>query len=41
MNARELANLLGYEVGYNETLQKIYFQLKKSIISKLKFIKGR
>ena len=41
MNARELSNLLGYEVGYNETLQKIYFQLKKSIISKLKFIKGR
>nr|WP_317356445.1 M15 family metallopeptidase [uncultured Tyzzerella sp.] len=41
MNTRELANVLGYETGYNETLQKIYFTLKNSIIHKLNFIKGR
>lgn len=39
MNARELANILGFETGFNETNQSIFFKLKKSIIDKLKLFK--
>ena len=36
MNAREIGEALGYDVGYNETIQKIFFKIKKSFIEKLK-----
>ena len=35
----ELANILGFETGFNETNQSIFFKLKKSIIDKLKLFK--
>ena len=31
LNAREIGDALGYEVGYNEKENKIFFKLKKSI----------
>lgn len=38
MNARDLGDALGYEVGYNETLHKVFFKIKKSIVEKLKLL---
>ena len=36
MNARDLGDALGYEVGYNETLHKVFFKIKKSVLEKIK-----
>ena len=36
MNTRELANILGYETGYNQTNNSIFFQLKNNLIEKIK-----
>lgn len=36
INAREIGDALGYEVGYNETENKMFFKFKKSLLEKLK-----
>ena len=41
VKVRDLADVLGYETGYNETNNSIFFNLKKSIIDKLKLLKSR
>lgn len=38
INAREIGDALGYEVGYNETENKMFFKFKKSLLEKLKKI---
>ncbi len=38
VKVRDLADVLGYETGYNETNNSIFFNLKKSIIDK--FVKA-
>ena len=39
VKVRDLADVLGFETGYNETNNSIFFKLKKSIIDKLKIFK--
>ena len=39
VKVRDLADVLGFETGYNETNNSIFFKLKKSIIDKLKLFK--
>ena len=39
VKVRDLAEVLGFETGYNETNNSIFFKLKKSIIDKLKLFK--
>ena len=39
VKVRDLADVLGFETGYNETNNSIFFKLKKSIIDKLKVFK--
>ncbi len=39
VKVRDLADALGFETGYNETNNSIFFKLKKSIIDKLKLFK--
>ena len=39
IKVRDLADVLGFETGYNETNNSIFFKLKKSIIDKLKLFK--
>ena len=36
IKARDLADVLGYETGYNETTRRVFFKIKNSIIDKLK-----
>lgn len=36
IKARDLADVLGYETGYNETTGRVFFKIKNSIIDKLK-----
>ena len=39
IKVRDLADFLGYETGYNETNNSIFFKLKKGIIEKIKNLK--
>ena len=39
VKVRDLADILGFETGYNETNNSIFFKLKKSIIEKLNIFK--
>ena len=39
IKVRDLAEFLGFETGYNETNNSIFFKLKNSIIDKLKLFK--
>ena len=39
VKVRDLADVLGFETGYNETNNSIFFKLKKSIVDKLKIFK--
>ena len=39
VKVRDLADILGFETGFNETNQSIFFKLKKSIIDQLKLFK--
>ena len=39
VKVRDLANILGYETGYNETNKSIFFKLKKSVLNKLNIFK--
>ena len=41
MNAREIEDALGYEVGYNEIAKIVYFKVKNTILNKLKLLKSR
>lgn len=38
INAREIGDALGYDVGYNASIQKIFFNIKKSIKEKFKIL---
>ena len=39
VKVRDLADFLGFETGYNETNNSIFFKLKKSIMDKIKLFK--
>ena len=39
VKVRDLADVLGFETGYNETNNSIFFKLKKSIIDKIRLFK--
>ena len=39
IKVRDIADFLGFETGYNETNNSVFFKLKNSIIDKLKIFK--
>ena len=39
VKVRDIADFLGFETGYNETNNSVFFKLKNSIIEKLKIFK--
>lgn len=39
VKVRDIADFLGFETGYNETNNSVFFKLKNSIIDKLKIFK--